>query len=269
MSTPIAPSVTISDKHKQQFREEGYFVLYNVLTQPMLQMLQSECEHFIVQKDRELDRAGTSNMLLTRKGKRYFIHGLRRQSPQLWRFIFSDLVASICRATLGNYVQLINEQWVVKCARQGLAFGWHQDSGYARFAFPESQHKPFLSCWTTLDDVDEANGTIFLLPHSEAGTRNKILEHYKDPVTQDLVGYNGKETGIPVVAPAGSIAVFSSTTLHRSSANKSDATRRAYLTQYTAEPIRQADGKLARQGVPFLVDGLNVYDPILDEIMGN
>ena len=269
MSTPTAPPVTITEAQKQQFRDEGYFILYNALTQPMLQVLRDECAHFIVRKDEELDQVGTSNMLHTRKGNRYFIHGLWRESPRLWRYIFSDLMAEICRATLGNYVQLANEQWVVKCARQGLPFGWHQDSGYARFAFPGSQHQPFLSCWTTLDDVDESNGTIFLLPHSQAGTRNKILEHYKDPVTQDLIGYDGSETGIPVVAPAGSIAVFSSTTLHRSNTNSSDATRRVYLTQYTADPIRRADGELARQVVPFLVDGLNVYDPVLDGIMGS
>jgi ectoine hydroxylase-related dioxygenase (phytanoyl-CoA dioxygenase family) len=49
--------------------------------------------------------------------------------------------------------------------------------------------------------------------------------------------------GDPIIAPAGSIACFSSTLFHRSGANMSDRMRRVYLAQYSAEPILNEDGR--------------------------
>jgi ectoine hydroxylase-related dioxygenase (phytanoyl-CoA dioxygenase family) len=33
-----------------------------------------------------------------------------------------------------------------------------------------------LTCWIALDDVTEANGTVYLLPYSRAGTRDVITD---------------------------------------------------------------------------------------------
>ena len=45
-------------------------------------------------------------------------------------------------------------------------FSWHQDSGYVKWYDPTTQHKPYVTCWCTLDDVSEENGTVYILPHS-------------------------------------------------------------------------------------------------------
>jgi ectoine hydroxylase-related dioxygenase (phytanoyl-CoA dioxygenase family) len=79
-------------------------------------------------------------------------------------FLFSELMAEVVRATLGETACLFNEQYVVKSAEKGLKFGWHQDSGFV--AYP---HWPYLSCWCALDDVTVENGTVYLLPYSRAG----------------------------------------------------------------------------------------------------
>jgi ectoine hydroxylase-related dioxygenase (phytanoyl-CoA dioxygenase family) len=48
----------------------------------------------------------------------------------------------------------------VKAAEQGMPFSWHQDSG-----FIDHRHRPYLTCWIALDDMTEANGTVYLLPY--------------------------------------------------------------------------------------------------------
>ena len=53
---------------------------------------------------------------------------------------------------------------------------------------------------------------------TRAGHEAKV-KHVKDEATNDMVGYFGDDPGIPVIAPAGSIAVFSSTSFHRSGLN--------------------------------------------------
>ena len=265
-ATSTAAEGIVSDEQKQQFQEEGYFILRGVVPPDMLQMLKEECSYFLGYSDRDLEQQGRQSAGLTHKRKRYFIPNLYRKSPRLWRFIYSDLMAEVTRAALGPDVQLFNEQWVVKGADKGMKFSWHQDSGYVKAADPETTHEPYLTCWTNLDDVDESNGTVYLLPHSRAGSKNKIFEHTQEQGTNDLVGYEGEDPGDPVTVPAGSIVCFSSTTLHRSGANSTDQMRRVFLTQYTKTPIRKKDGSLWAQAVPFLENGQNVYDPEADGV---
>ena len=256
----------VSGEQRRQFDEEGYFVLEHVVPDDWLQMLREECSYFLGRKDQELEQMGDGASGITHRGKRYFISRQYRKSPRLWRFIFSDLMAEICRATLGEEVYLFNEQWVVKGAEVGMKFAWHQDSGYVKSRDPETRHKPYLSCWTALDDVNETNGTVYLLPHSRAGTKNHIQDHHREEGTNDLIGYTGNDPGIAVNAPAGSMACFSSTSLHRSGANSTEAMRRVYLMQYSAEPLLSSDGTLWGDAVPFVKNGINIYDPAKDHL---
>ena len=93
-----------------------------------------------------------------------------------------------------------------------MDFSWHQDSGYVKFMDSGTTHRPYLTCWCTLDAVDEANGTVYLMPHSRGGTANRIIDHDRDPETNDLVRYAGDDPGIAIEAPAGSVVAFSSYT---------------------------------------------------------
>ena len=220
----------------RRFREDGFFVLESVVPQNDLDALRGECQRFIDERDREMDRLGVDTIDLDHRGSRYFVHAYGK-SEAAERFLRSDLMKEVARTALGDTVYLFNEQYVVKAAERGMKFGWHQDSG-----FIPSEHRPYLTCWIPLDDVTEANGTVYLLPFSRAGTRD-VVEHVHDPETNDLVGYFGDDRGDPVTVPAGSIACFSSTLFHRSGANTTDSVRRVYLAQYSSEPILNEDGK--------------------------
>jgi ectoine hydroxylase-related dioxygenase (phytanoyl-CoA dioxygenase family) len=134
-----------------------------------------------------------------------------------------------------------------------MAFGWHQDSGYIPYP-----HAPYLTCWIPLDDATEDNGTIYLLPYSRAGTRD-VVEHCRDEKSNDLVGYFGHDTGVPVVVPAGSLVCFSSILFHRAGPNTTDHPRRAYVAQYSAEPLLTEDRSRPRHlAQPLLVAGQRI-----------
>jgi ectoine hydroxylase-related dioxygenase (phytanoyl-CoA dioxygenase family) len=251
-------SSLISDAQKQQYREEGYFILERVIPAEHLEILRRECGRFIDLINADMDRAGVRVQGLNHRDSRYFIAKRFRESDLLPRFLFSDLMAAICRATLGGEAYLFWEQYVVKCAEVGMEFNWHQDSGYVGH-----DHRPYVSCWCALDDMTEANGTVYILPYSRAGTRDRG-EHVRQEGSNDLVGYHGDDPGVPVIVPAGSIAVFSSVTFHRSGANRTGAVRRVYLPQYSAEPILKRDGSgLWGLAEPFLESGERVPSPLL------
>lgn len=176
-------------------------------------------------------------------------------------------------AVLGETVYYTHSEIVVKRG-QGESqtsartdFGWHQDSGYIPY-----QHTPYLSCWCALTEMTMKNGTLSVLPIERnplADLDHKICwydkprpstsvsfpcyEHKRDKDSPDMIGYFGSDPGIEVLCPAGSIVVFSSLTLHRSSSNRTHALRSAYNIQYSSVPLRNEDGQsLRHKADPFI-----------------
>jgi len=244
-----APSTSITTEHARRFAGDGFFVLEDVVPAGDLEVLRRECDRLVDERDREMDRRGVHSLDLDPRGRRYFVHAYAR-SPEVRRFLFSDLMAQVARTALGDTVYLFNEQYVVKAAERGMQFGWHQDSGFIPYA-----HAPYLTCWIPLDDVSETNGTVHLLPYARAGTRH-VVPHVRDEETNDMIGYTGDDAGDPVVVCAGSIVCFSSTVFHRSGPNPTDRMRRVYVAQYSAEPLLDEEGTRPRHlADPLLVDG--------------
>mgnify|MGYP001612325022 CR=1 FL=1 len=96
------------------------------------------------------------------------------------------------------------------------------------------------------------------MPFSTIGIKT-LVEHVRDPVTGDKQGYFGKEEGVPAIVPAGSVVVFSSLSFHRSGFNRTSKMRRAYVTQYSPEPIcKPGTSEPMHLAVPFLKDGSKV-----------
>ena len=255
----------IAEEQKQLFADEGYMILEGVIPEDLLQMLREECSYFVGYMDAKMDSGKLAEGALSRRGNRYFVNDMYRYSSQLWRFIYSDLMAEVCRATIGDEAYLFHEQWVVKGPEQGMKFSWHQDSGYVKAVDPDTTHAPYVTCWCTLDDVNEENGTVYLLPHSRGGTKNRIITHTRDPQTNDLIGYTGDDPGITIEVPAGSIVCFSSFNLHSSGSNTTDRMRRVYLPQYSPSPVfNSQNGEQINLAVPFLKNGENIYDHTAD-----
>jgi ectoine hydroxylase-related dioxygenase (phytanoyl-CoA dioxygenase family) len=243
----------IKEEEKRKYQKDGFFILESIIPEEELAIVQKECMELIDEQNKEMDKQGTDVLNLSRRNSRYFVFLAYKDRPQLGDFIFSDLMAEICKATIGDEAYLFWEQFVVKGTDpKGAEFTWHQDSGYVDY-----KHKYYMNAWIPLDDVNEKNGTVYLLPYSLAGTKEKV-EHKPVPGTNDREGYFGSEKGIPANCPAGSIVVFSSTTFHRSGPNNTNKLRRAYAIQFSPQPIYEADGSLKGLAEPFLKNGERV-----------
>ncbi len=262
LTIPDVPSIHtdtasgfVTADHLRQFREEGFFILKNVIPAAQLAALKDECNRLIGERDAVMAAQGIEVDGITHKGRRYFLGVNQNNSAVCRAWLFGDLMTEVTRATLGPDVQLFLDQFVVKGPEVGMRFGWHQDGGYVGYP-----HKPYLSCWIALDDMSDANGTISILPYARAGGP-AIKPHVKEAGTNDMVGYHGTDIGDLVEITAGSMAVFSSQTFHKSGANTTPALRRAYLCQYTSEPLHKPDGSLQICADPFLVGGVNIARP--------
>ncbi|MFT5087523.1 MAG: ectoine hydroxylase-related dioxygenase (phytanoyl-CoA dioxygenase family) [Candidatus Latescibacterota bacterium] len=243
--------IDISQEQRALYRDEGYMILERAIPEHYLELLRGQCQEAIQQMDARMDAEGADTLGINHRGSRYFVSNCFKEQPLLREFLFSELMADVCRATLGDNAYLFWEQYVIKGAETGMKFSWHQDSGYVNYP----DHKPYLTCWCALDDMSEANGTVHLLPFSRSGIRSWV-QHIVEEGSNDKVGYFGSDPGVTVDVPAGSIVAFTSLNFHSSGTNTTDNMRRVYLAQYSCEPITSADGsKLWGNAEPLLLNG--------------
>lgn len=245
----------VTPQQQEQYRTQGYFILEGVIPNDQLDGLRSECDRLVLETDREMEAKGITSYGISHYKQRYFIANRGKESEVIAAFLFSDLMADVAKATLGDNVWLFHEQYVVKAPEVGTKFAWHQDSGYIGH-----YHTPYLSCWCALDDMTLENGTIYVLPYDRAGmTSDDLFDHTVEAKTNDKIGYKGDDPGVPAIVPAGSIVVFSSRTFHRSGTNVSKNVRRSFLAQYSKEVIMNKEGTAPwGQDVPFIQDGQQV-----------
>lgn len=246
----------ITDEQKKQYIEEGYMILEKAISDEHLEILRNACDYLIDEMHQEMDRQETDHIHISIRNKRYHIAKQFKKAPRLDEYVFGELMAEVCKATIGEEAFLFYDQYVVKAAEKGIKFSWHQDSGYLG-TYP---HKPYVTVWAAVDDMTLENGTAFVMPYSTIGVKT-LVDHVKNEETGDMVGYFGKEPGIPAIVPAGSLVVFSSFCFHSSGANTTDKMRRAYVTQYSHEPMYYPlTRQLRHLAVPFLKDGERIYE---------
>lgn len=242
----------------EQFQEHGYLVLESVIPPPLLADLQQECERNLRIQLADMERVGAQKLGLSHKDQRHFLPDRFHESPALTGFLFGDVISAIIAPLIGGDAWLFLDLFVVKCRHTGLPFGWHQDAGYLL----GNPHKPYVTLWCALDDMTADNGTLCVLPYDRAGSRD-VVEHIKDKVSNDLVGYQGNEAGVTLAVPKGSIIVLASNVFHYSGRNTTDAHRRAYLASFSPEPITDRKGRLWNLAIPVLKSGVTMAPPAM------
>lgn len=149
---------------------------------------------------------------------------LHLASAELQAVACDERWAGIVLPLVGESARLYWEQCVTKPPHARTELPWHQDNGYTPLE-PEE----YLTCWLALDDVDENNGCIQVIPGSHGGgTRT----HWNDPSTPFRVGHEGDDGAVSVPVSRGDVLAFSSLVMHRSGPNTTDRWRRAWIIQF-------------------------------------
>ena len=213
----------------ESYRRQGYCILPAALSATELGDLSAAADALLAE---EADDDGNGRYHdIGRGDSRRFLRLRHEEFPAVEAFLMGDRMRELATALIGPTPHLFVEQFVVKGADSGASFAWHQDGGYVGF-----DHKPYVTFWIALDAATEENGCIYVLPR-DLDREPQIEPHRWDARNKEKVGYDGDEPGIAVPCPAGTIVAFSSLTLHRSGANTTDRPRRAYVCQYSPEPI--------------------------------
>ena len=107
---------------------------------------------------------------------------------------------------------------------------WHQDERYI-----PTRDRSLIGVWIALDDADEENGCLWVLPQSHRDGRIHPLRAHGRPDEFDPgeEAHGFEEAGaVPLPVKKGGVVFFNGYLLHRSFRNRSDRYRRALVNHY-------------------------------------
>jgi ectoine hydroxylase len=143
------------------------------------------------------------------------------------RRIVEPMCAALRVAAVGLFTSKLN----LKRPREGSEFPYHQDFPYW-YVRVEDAARDIVTAMLFLDDTRISNGALRVLPGSHLhGPAPRRTDGAGDPSLADPAQLDVRgETAVEV--PAGSMLMFGSLLVHRSSPNESGAQRRALLFSY-------------------------------------
>ena len=224
---------TITDAQRKQYDDVGYFVLEDVFTVPEMEEVATRIEALQQKHEAELAAKGGSEGI-SRAGEITFTHDLAERDTFIKEFCKRPEFVAISTQLLGPDIDLYWNQSVFKQPEGTKEFPWHQDDGYGAV-----DPSPYLTLWLALNDATPENGCISVLPDSH---QKGLIEHQRTPLGMACYSNDAPDQGVRVPVRAGSIAVFTSLTFHKSGPNTSHGTRKAYVIQYSHSPLRWAEG---------------------------
>lgn len=154
------------------------------------------------------------------------ITDLTRRNLTFRKLAYHGPLLDIVQALIGPNIQLFSDQALFKPAGHGGPVHWHQDNAYWK-CVPAT----IVSCWFTLDDVDDQNGAMNYVP----GSHLTPIWHHGTEETNLLLDAGDKvDDSVAVVAdlPAGGIAFHHCQTLHSTKPNATDRQRRAFAMHF-------------------------------------
>ncbi|MFN0169477.1 MAG: phytanoyl-CoA dioxygenase family protein [Bryobacteraceae bacterium] len=219
------------------YRRDGYQFLGSVLSGTELESARAELDRLLASRN---PRIGPDE-----------IYSAHQQEPWLLDIAMSKVLLDAIEAQIGPDIVLWSTHLICKPPRTGRAIPWHQDRPYWNVS------KLSGSVWLAFDDVDESNGTMFVLPgwhHEDLRRRSTGDEFFDEEIDPAVLPLNVDQLAIPYCLKAGEAGVHDTLLPHRSPPNTSDRWRRILVCRYMA-----ADGEMGpkeypdyRTGEPFL-----------------
>ena len=146
------------------------------------------------------------------------------------RMVAHPNILAVLQKLWGPSVRFDVSKLNLKAAGYGAPVEWHQD-----WAFYPHTNDDLAAVGIMLDDVDETNGPLMVIPGSHKGP---ILDHHADGYFCGAIDPGRGEVdfgeAVKLTGAAGSITIHHARTIHGSATNTSGKPRRLLLHQYRA-----------------------------------
>ena len=171
------------------------------------------------------------------------------------QFIFSFVTFNYLPYYTCFRVELLHDQSLYKPAHIGGEVPWHQDNGYWRCSPPN-----LVSIWIALDDADDANGCMNVIPKSytEGGLDHTRAKSEEKELPALLMANIDDSQAVPVPLLAGHGMVHHCLTLPQTNPNNSSRDRRAIVIHYMPVGTQNSKGEILADNL--LLRGVNHFN---------
>jgi phytanoyl-CoA hydroxylase len=256
----------LTDQQRAAYERDGVIVVPDVFSQAEIDELRRVTDEFVrnaarvAANDAVYDLEDTHSAAEPRVRRLKAPHNIH---PAYFRASRNDNVVAILKDLWGT-VRFDTGKLNMKSAGYGAPVEWHQD-----WAFYPHTNDDLAAVGIMLDDVDEENGPMLVVPGSHKGP---IYDHHgpngrfcgaMDParLAQGAGGID-LSRAIPCLGKAGSVTVHHVRAVHGSATNLSGRERRFLLYQYRAADAWPLLG--LKEGIDKFDEQLLVGEPSLE-----
>jgi len=261
----------LTDEERRTFEEDGYFVRPEMYGADEVDALSGHIEDLVAlmeasdvlpdeQKDTILKR-NPSAKVKTGAASLNSLYRIHTFSAMVRTHIRDSRRLAIAQDLVGPDLFCPNDLYFFKPPGTGRPIAWHQDSWYFSNTYVssvgDSIEQASIGTWLALDDADEENGCLWVIPgshqlgvvdHEDVESEGYLLQK-RIFVTDEM---EAKE--IPVEVPKGALVFFNNAVLHRSTPNRSNRFRRAYIVHYMKATIQRTEKRKNRMRPPSAQD---------------
>ena len=247
----------------QSFQREGFLKIpHRVIEEDHLQRLVRSYDavfndHEVGEGVRNLSEteSTTEEAVETNDGKMWQAMGMWKRSEDFRQLVYHKPLLDIAESLIGGNVQLFQDQALYKPANNGGPIPWHQDNAYWR-----CQPADLVSIWIALDNADEENGCMNVIPGSHVSgvvehSRAKTGDGNTSAILQTSQVDDSKAVSIPL--SAGHAMVHHCLMFHTTLPNYSSRDRRAMVIHYMPVGTRNGESELLEEDDFPLLRGKN------------
>lgn len=230
----IAATRKLRAEERQEYDRNGFVVVPDVFPADELEAIDQEIDRLVADpaNDAGAHRPG-------------WVMQVARKSDIGRQFAEEERLLSLVEDVVFPGVAIHSTKLVTKMPHSDLVCHWHQDEAfYMRPDDVTTHSKARMSVWVPLQDADERNGCLWVVPGSHRwGIEDYTMVDWGQCRKKiDREAY-ANEHAIPVPVRAGSIVLFSAWTWHHSKGNQTDRVRRAFIVSYQEATLPKGAGE--------------------------
>ena len=243
----------LTDAQVAAYNDRGFLRGSKILSDDQVGILQEEVERVIRDRDRKdvPQPLGIRDIGPAGAAPLWQIGNIWQASQPFFDLIsHQKIVEEVAQLTGANELRIWHDQIQYKTSSGGGVNMWHQDAPYWPILKPLDL---MLTAWVALDDIDEENGCMSMVPHSHQWgdkiqwIHNNIRSFEKLPADCE----DEKIEAVLCPVPKGVVHYHHSLTWHGSNVNRSTRPRRAIALHYLTDQVRYhaAGGHMMKQFV--------------------
>ena len=223
----------LSEAEVAAYERDGFVVIPDAIAPEDIAELRTVTDEFVERSRSVTEHDDVFDLEADHSAERPLLR--RIKTPEKWhpayaRMVRQPVILDALEDLWGTGIRYQTSKLNMKVAGYGSSLEWHQD-----WAFYPHTNEDLAVVGIMIDDIDEDNGAMMIVPGSHRGP---IEDHSYDGVFSGGIDPQQASTdfskAVSVCGKAGSISIHHVRAIHGGPANRSGRDRRYFLLQYRA-----------------------------------